>query len=294
MLEHAKKLDAPWYDPIGWPHWVRWLAIFPLPIIASTAFVYVYTIVGGLLFFIPTALRGAIVIFMAASIYVFIGAIIAPSFRYLVGIMLAGVVILFVGYLLGITLSGIGTETKNPHWYDILLTVLATIGAITGCIKSMKINRKEEKYYDKKNIVRVHPVIRWALFLPVGIISSVIIIVPESLFSYFFHIDSELISLENYLVMSTIFMSITTVIAPSGKAIIGIFLASIFAIIGILKILVAAFGPWIFSLLFHKYGVNLKGYEPAWYQILQGCAMLLSSSVVSIGAVKASKARMIC
>jgi hypothetical protein len=204
VLEHLKKLEVPWYDPVGWPRWVRWLAVFPLPIIASIAYFFIYLIVNGLFLFIlrvllgaisvplgvwVTALLGAILAPMAAQVYVFVGVVIAPSFRHLVGIVLAGIIVLLCGFLIGMYLSGTGSINQYDRWYDIFLMVLAAIGAIAGCIKSIEINGDDDKKCDKKNIVRIPSVIRWIFFLPVGVVTALLLLVPELLFSYIFHVN---------------------------------------------------------------------------------------------------------
>lgn len=275
---------------------MRWIAIFPIPIFASVIIYFLNMIVDSfnpLPFSVgmPTALVAAFATVAAAAGYVLVGVTIAPAFRHLVGVALAGVVVLLCGFLLGNFFTGNtpNTTATNPRWYDMLLIILAAAGAIGSSIYSFEMKDQEGVSHGKKFLICLPSIIRWITFLPIGAIMALLIIVPEVLVNYFTHVDMKLILLENHLIMSLVFIAIATVIAPKGKALVGIVLASLWGAWGLVEIFSAAFRPLISSWLEHKYGWEVAAYDPIWYKILQGIAMVSSSVIVSIGAIEASK-----
>jgi hypothetical protein len=279
-----------WYDPTGWPEPVRWVALVPLPVGAAIVAFVIYSVVNGIFPDMPSALTGLLAVVVAASAYVGLSRLLAPSFDRLIGVVQVGAVCLFAAYMVA---KAVLEPARNgsPTWYTILFGVAAIGGAVYGSSVALEGSAAAVR----REVYAWMPApLRWVLFIPIALLLAVLSAAAFGLLLYALHVSADAAKLVNTILMSAIFIGVASAVAPCGKNVVGIVFALIFGFFAVFQILAGAFRPVAAQMIagyFHKDLADVAFDSPVWYQLLTGFGLLAGAVVGALGAVRAERDR---
>jgi len=279
----------PWYHYDKWPEWVRWASVPVLPPIGAVIVYVVSLIINSFMTGLPKALVAVAAICMASGFYVLSSAALAPRFRRLVAIMFTSIVVATAVWIFASTVLG-KSHSTSPVWYDIVVTVVATIGAIAGAMVEFE-KPEIESNGGSRFLPRMPHILRWLFAVPIAFILSAAIAILELLIEQSVGINHQLVLVVNNIALGVLFAAVLISIAPRGKVIIGGILGGLWALYGVGEII----GTLIRSLFAAALQANASahGYimanDPAWYLILQGFTALVAGYVIFVGSRQAAK-----
>jgi len=282
LLESIK-----WYDPNHWPHWVRWGALIPLSTVAGIIVYFIYTILNGLAWFIPSSITSLIAVGIGFYEYVRIGRIVAPAFSRLVGFTLAATALVLVGWFLGNVI--VQAPNGMPQWYTILVGLIgigATIGGISADVETKNSNNCEM-------YARLPTLLRWLLFLPISIAlmlaSCIAFAIPLA-----FMLNPDALRLASDPISVATFIGVSAAVVPRGKNFVGIAFAvliGIFAAGQLFAGLDRGEADHIFASFLHNGAYEIVWGMSPWYQTLTGLGMMAGCIIGATGAIQAEESR---
>jgi hypothetical protein len=234
---------------------------------------------------IPSALVALLAAFGASGVYVALGATMAPTYRRYVGLALAGVVVVLAVFIFGKAITqGNGSET--PLWYQSLFDIVIAGGAVWGAVVAFS-ERDKEAPPRKKPTNQVLRVARWIVLVPTSLVLPILIIAPLELIAAQ-HVDADLMKVEGQLLCTVLSVAVAAAIAPSAKRTVGILLASVWILDGLLTLILGLSRTlnisWFQTHLHHEIVQVL----PTWYVVLNAGAVIYAANVGILIAAEAS------
>lgn len=285
--QRAKPAVA-WYDPEGWPRWLRWCLALPLSLLVAVIVYFVYYIVNSILPDVPTAVTGLLAVLIGSSAFVTCGRYIAPAFDRYVGYTLGVALLTFAGYDMGMILTQ--GSTSLPKWYAVLVPIAAAVGALYACFADLRELRGQPP---GREIYSWMPApIRWLVFLPLAVTVALIVCFALALPLAFLGISSEAIKLVNTPISAAVFISVAAAVVPMYKKPIAIALGSVIGLYSLTLFLSALDRPLTLQIVAqttHTYPSTFGFYMSPWYQILSSLSAL---SGVVIAILATSKVKM--
>lgn len=261
-----------WYDPEGWPRWLRWCLALPLSLLAAVIVYFIYNIVNSFSSEIPTALTGLLAIVVGSAAFVLCGRHVAPGFNRYVGYTFAAALLSAAGYLAGMILTqGSGAL---PKWYAVLIPIAAAFGALYACFADMP----DLHDHEGKEVYSWMPgPLRWLAFIPIALVLSVVVNFALGLPFAFLNLSSDIVKLVNTPITAATFIGVAAAVAPSHKKVVAVTLSVLIAIFAVGLLFSALDRPLtvqIISRLTHTDPSILRFYMSVWYQIMSSISTL--------------------
>jgi hypothetical protein len=277
-----------WYDPSGWPRWVRWLLVGPVSLLAAVAIFFLYNIINAVASEVPTALTSLFAIAIGTYAFVGIGRVIAPAFSRLVGYVLATTALTLVGYYLGnIVVSG---AQETPTWYAILVGLVAMCSAIAAAVTDIP-----DANPDEREVYAWMPsVLRWILFLPIALVLAGLACLALGVPLFFMHFSTDVVQLLNTPLAIATLIAVAAAVTPAWKNFVGVTIAALIAVVSFSQLLAGAdrsLALQLIAALTHRRAQEFGWSMTPWYETLSGLSGLAGCVIGAIGAVQAEGRR---
>jgi hypothetical protein len=271
-LQDDTKPTAPWYDPEGWPRWLRWCLALPLSLLAAVIVYFIYNIANSFFPDMPTAVTSLLAVLIGSTAFVLCGRYVAPGFHRYVGYTIGVAVVTFAGYAMGMILTqGSGSQ---PKWYALLVPIAAAVGALYGCFAGLP----DLRDHAGKEVYSWMPgPLRWLALVPVALVLTVAVCFALGLPLAFLRIDLDIIKLVNTPIAAAVFVGVAAAVAPSHKKLVAMTLGSFIGLFAVGLFLSALDRPLtvqILSQFTHADPSTLGFSMSVWYQIMSSTSAL--------------------